>query len=145
MNCTYVNLGLVVAFSVWLGLNSWPVYKVFAARCLFSVVFLHKAKQDRWLCAVVSTQKSLPHLRTVHRFTMKAPNILRSGQSLISSPRHGFLLEKYLESSRFWAIWRALRYHDDYVLQGQQQHLTYDHLIGWFLIPLTNNQGTIWG
>ena len=60
---------------------------------------------------------------------MKAPNILRSGQFLISSPRHGycdvFLVEKYLESSRFWAIWRALRYHDDYVLQGQQEHLTW--------------------
>ena len=46
---------------------------------------------------------------------MKAPNILRSGQSLISSPRHGycdvFSVEKYLESSRFWAIWGALKYH----------------------------------
>ena len=37
----------------------------FAARCLFGVVFLHKAKQGRWLCAV-SAYKSLPHQRTAH-------------------------------------------------------------------------------
>ena len=40
----------------------------FAARCLFGVVFLHKAKQGRWLCAV-SACKSLPHQRTALRFT----------------------------------------------------------------------------
>ena len=39
-----------------------------AARCLFGVVFLHKAKQSRWLCAV-SACKSPPHQRTAHRFT----------------------------------------------------------------------------
>ena len=66
---------------------------------------------------------------------MKAPNLLRSGQSLISSPRHGycdvFFEGKYLESSRFWAIWRrALRYHDDYMLQG---HIRSSH----WLIPNT--------
>ena len=37
----------------------------FAARCLFGVVFLHKAKQGRWLCAV-SAYKSLPYQRTAH-------------------------------------------------------------------------------
>ena len=37
----------------------------FAARCLFGVVFLHKAKQGRCLCAV-SAYKSLPHQRTAH-------------------------------------------------------------------------------
>ena len=60
---------------------------------------------------------------------------LKSGQSLISSPRHGycdvFFEGKYLESSRFWAIWRrALRYHDDYMLQG---HIRSSH----WLIPNT--------
>ena len=37
----------------------------FAARCLFGVVSLHKAKQGRWLCAV-SAYKSLPYQRTAH-------------------------------------------------------------------------------
>ena len=45
----------------------------FAARCLFGVVFLHKARQGRWLCAVL-THKSLPHQRTGHWFTMKPSN-----------------------------------------------------------------------
>ena len=61
----------------------------FAARCLFGVVFLHKAKQGRWLCAV-STHKFLPHQRTVHCFTMKAQNRFRPSESLISSPCHGY-------------------------------------------------------
>ena len=61
----------------------------FAARCWFGVVLLHKAKQGRWLCAV-STHKSLPHQRTLHWFTMKAPNRFRPSESLISSPRHGY-------------------------------------------------------
>ena len=30
-------------------------------------------------------------------------------------------LLSFLESSRFWAIWRALRYHDDYVLRAQHE------------------------
>ena len=60
----------------------------FAARFLFGVVFLHKAKEGRWLCAV-STHNLLPHQRTAHWFTMKAPNPFRPSESLISSPRHG--------------------------------------------------------
>ena len=61
----------------------------FAARCLFGVVFLHKAKQGRWLCAV-SAYKSLPHRRTAHRFTChESAKSLRRGHSLIFSPRHG--------------------------------------------------------
>ena len=63
----------------------------FAARCLFGVVFLHKTKQGRWLCAV-SSQKSLPHQRTAHWFTMKAPNPFKPSESLISSPRHVFFV-----------------------------------------------------
>ena len=57
----------------------------FAARCLFGVVFLHKAKQGRWLCAV-STRKFLPHQRTAPcRFTTKPSNT--SGMvSLLSLP-----------------------------------------------------------
>ena len=62
----------------------------FAARCLFGVVFLHKAKQGRWLCAVLA-YKSLPHQRTAHRFTRhESAKSLRPGQSLIFSPRHGY-------------------------------------------------------
>ena len=69
-----------------------------AARCLFSVVFLHKAKQGRWLCAV-STHKSLPHQRTAHWFTVKS---LRHGQSLISSPSHGAVLWCVFWGKPFW-------------------------------------------
>ena len=61
----------------------------FAARCLFGVVFLHKAKQGRWLCAV-SAYKSLPHQRAEYRFTRhESAKSLRRGHSLIFSPRHG--------------------------------------------------------
>ena len=56
----------------------------FAALCLVGVVFPHKAKQGRWLCAV-ATHKFLPHQRTVHWFTIKAPNPLRM-VSLLSLP-----------------------------------------------------------
>ena len=56
----------------------------FAALCLFGVVFLHKAKQGRWLC-VVATHKFLPHQRTALWFTMKAPNPLGM-VSLLSLP-----------------------------------------------------------
>ena len=66
-----------------------------AARCLFGVVFLHKAKQGRWLCAV-STHKSLPHQRTAHWFTVKS---LRHGQSLISSPSHGSVVMRFLRET----------------------------------------------
>ena len=66
-----------------------------AARCLFGVVFLHKAKQGRWLCAV-STPKSLPHQRTAHWFTVKS---LRHGQSLISSPSHGSVVMRFLRET----------------------------------------------
>jgi len=52
----------------------------FAARCLFGLVFLQKAKQDRWLCAD-STHKSLPHQRIAHRFIIKTPK---------TSSRHGY-------------------------------------------------------
>ena len=74
----------------------------FAARCLFAVVFLHKAKEGRWLCAV-STHKPLPHQRasTAHWFTMKAPNPFRTGQPLISSPRHGYC-DVFFCANFFW-------------------------------------------
>ena len=49
----------------------------FAAPCLFGVVFLHKAKQGRLLCAD-STHKSLPHQRTapIHHESAKAVYLL---------------------------------------------------------------------
>ena len=50
MNCTYVKLGLLLLFLC----NRWAQFMAilygFAARCLFGVVSLHKAKQGRWLC-----------------------------------------------------------------------------------------------
>ena len=61
----------------------------FAARCLFGVVFLRKAKQGRLLFAVL-THKSLPHQRTAYAIHHESVQSLRSGQSLISSPRRGF-------------------------------------------------------
>ena len=47
MSCTYVNLGLLLPFLCNLGSIHGQFIKVFGARCLFSVVFLHKAKQER--------------------------------------------------------------------------------------------------
>ena len=72
---------------------------------------------------------------------MKAPNILRSGQSLISSPRHGycdvFSVEKYLESSRFWAIWGVLRYHARRRLRVAGSTRTFNIRSSHWLIPNT--------
>ena len=77
----------------------------------------------------------------MHGSTMKAPDILRSGQSLISFPRHGycdvFLVEKYLESSRFWAIWRALRYHARRRLRVTGSTRTFNIRSSHWLIPNT--------
>ena len=85
----------------------------FAARCLFGVVFLHKAKQGRWLCAV-SAYKSLPHQRTAHeshpsweRQILKARSVSYLFPS--SWALRCVLCEFFFESVWFWAIWRALR------------------------------------
>ena len=98
----------------------------FAARCLFGVVFLHKAKQGTWLCEVL-THKSLPHQRTAHWFTMKPTNP-QGMVGLLSLPlaSHGycdvFFGGNFFESLCFWAIWRALRNLDDYVLRDEREH-----------------------
>ena len=46
INCTYVNLGLLLLFFL-----TWAQFMAilygFAARCLFGVVFRYKAKQGR--------------------------------------------------------------------------------------------------
>ena len=51
-------------------------------------------------------------------------NSLRPHKSLIFLPRHGycdgFFVGIILESFRLWAIWRALRKRDDYVLRGER-------------------------
>ena len=53
---------------------------------------------------------------------------LRTGESLITSPHHGycdvFFVGNVLESFRFWATWRTLRNLDDYVLSGNQYCMT---------------------
>ena len=89
INCTFTETWVCC----WSFCVTWAQFMAtlycFAARCLFGVVFLHKAKQGRWLCAV-SAYKSLPHQRTAHRFTRhESAKSLRPGQSLIFSPRHG--------------------------------------------------------
>ena len=112
----------------------------FAARCLFGVVFLHKAKQGRWLFAV-SAYKCLPHQRNAHRFTRhESAKSLRPGQSLIDSylfpsswALRCVLWEIFFESVWFWAIWRALRNLDASVLHGERDHFIYAH-------PLDNSK-----
>ena len=100
MNCTYVNLGLLLPFLRNLG-SIHGQFVRFLRLIVCSVLFSY-IKRSRWLCAV-STHKSLPHQRTAHRFTMKVPNLLRSGQSLISSHRHGCWMCFLREN-----IWKAL-------------------------------------
>ena len=111
INCTYVNLGLLLLFCVT-GAQFMAILYGLAARCLFGVVFLHKAKQGRWLCAV-STPKSLPHQRTAHWFTVKS---LRHGQSLISSPSHGSVVMRFLRET-FLKVF-ASRKLEEHVLSG---------------------------
>ena len=65
------------------------------------------ANQGMLLCAV-ATPKSLPHQRAVNRFTVKALNSFRPGESLNTSPHHGycdvffFLCENFLKVFRSW-------------------------------------------
>ena len=55
-----------------------------AARCLFGVVFLRKAEQGKWLCAVSTLNSPASMNRApIHLESAKS---LRPGQSLISSP-----------------------------------------------------------
>ena len=99
-----MNIEIIVLTSTWAcccffcvtGAQFMAILYGLAARCLFGVVFLHKAKKGRSLCAV-STHKSLPHQRTAHWFTVKS---LRHGQSLISSPSHGYC-DAFFEGNLF--------------------------------------------
>ena len=55
-----------------------------AARCLFGVVFLRKAKQGKWLCSLNSQISPASKNRApIHHESAKS---LRPGQSVISSP-----------------------------------------------------------
>ena len=51
VNCTYVNLGLLLLFLSNLGSLHGHFIRL-TVRCLFGVVFLRKTKQGKWLCAV---------------------------------------------------------------------------------------------
>ena len=62
------------------------ILNAFAARCLFDVVFLHRAKQGRSLRAAQISPASKNHA-PIHHESAKS---LRPGQYLISSPRHGY-------------------------------------------------------
>ena len=109
----------------------------FAARCLFGVVFLHKAKQGRWLCAV-SAYKSLPHQRTAHRFTRhESAKSLRPGQSLIFSPRHGhcvvFCVNFFWKCLVLGNLTCAQDPRSASVLRGERDHFIYAH-------PLDNSK-----
>ena len=61
----------------------------FAARCLFDVVFLHRAKQGRVTVCSHNSQISpaSKNRAPIHHESAKS---LRPGQSLISSHRHGY-------------------------------------------------------
>ena len=70
INCTFVNLGLLLPFRCNLGSIHGRFIR-FTARCLFGVVFLFKSEQGRWVGAVL-THKSLPHRWTAHWFAIEA-------------------------------------------------------------------------
>ena len=101
-------------------------YTVFPSRCLFGVVFLHKAKQGRWLSAVSQISPASKNRAPIHHESAK---FLRPGQSLISSPRHGYCDAFFgvFVSFWFWTIWFALRNLDDYVLCGEREHFLHAH------------------
>ena len=103
----------------------------FAARCLFGVVFLHKAKQGRWLCAV-SAYKSLPHQRTAHESHQSWERQILKARSVSYLFPSSWAL-RFFESVWFWAIWRALRNLDAFVLRGERDHFIYAH-------PLDNSK-----
>ena len=88
MNCTYVSLDLLLLFLCNLG-SSHGHFIRFAARCLFGVVFLHKAKQGRVTVYSLNSQISPASNNSapIHRESAKS---LRPGQSHISSPRHRY-------------------------------------------------------
>ena len=122
MNCTYVSLGLLLLFLCNLGSIHGHFIR-FAARCLFGVVFLHKAKQGR---VTVCNSQISPASKTSAPIHRKSAKSLRPGQSHISSPRHRycdvFFVGNVFESFWFWAIRRALRNFGKNVLCGEREH-----------------------
>ena len=83
INFTYVNLGLVLLFLCNLGSIRGHFIR-FCGLLFVRCCFLHKAKEDRLLCAA-STHKSLAHQSTAHRFAIKVPKPY--GQISLSSLR----------------------------------------------------------
>ena len=65
------------------------ILNAFAALCLFDVVFLHKPKQGRVTVCSLNSQISpaSKNRAPIHHESAKS---LKPGQSLISSPRHGY-------------------------------------------------------
>ena len=68
-NCPYVNVGLLLFFLYNLCSLRGHFIRL-AARCLYGAVFQLSTPSD----SVQSQLSTLPHQRTAHRFTMKAPN-----------------------------------------------------------------------
>ena len=89
INCTYINLRILLFFSVWPGLNSWPFYMVLWL-LVCSVLFSYIKRSKAGDCVQSQLTNLRPHRRTAHRFTChESAKSLRRGHSLIFSPRHG--------------------------------------------------------
>ena len=120
----------------------------FEARCLFSVVFLLKAKQGRLLVAV-SNHKSLSHQRTGPRTdsAWKRQIVKARWVSYISSPHHGYCDVGFL-------LWRCEKFFRKFVVLGnltcaqeprwlrvalsvEREHFIYVQPIGHF--PVSKN------
>ena len=89
-----------------------------AARCLYGVVFQRSMPSG----SVLSQLTNLSRIKEPRTDSPWKRQILKA--SLLASPRHISMCfwGKFFYSFWFWAIWRALRNLDDYMLCGELEH-----------------------
>ena len=143
INCTYLNLDLLLLFLCNLSSIHGPFIRFCGSlfvRCCFPT---QNEARKVTMCRLNSQISPASKNRApIHSESAKS---LRPGQSLISSPRHGYCdvlcVEKFFQSFWFWVIWRVLRNLDDYVLRGEREHciqLFPERYCGWLLRTVLN-------
>ena len=132
INCTYVNLGMLLLFLCNLSSIHGHFIRFWGSLFMQCCFLTWSEARQVTVCSIDSQISPVPMNGAPIRH--RSANSLRPDKSLISSLRHGYCDAFFegiiLESFRFWAIWRALRKLDDYVLRGEREHFIYAHLIG---------------
>ena len=104
---------------------TWAEFMAILRVVVCSVLFSDIKRSKAGDCVQSQLTNPPPHQGSAHLITMKAPNPFRPSECLISSPSpeycDAFFVGNFFESFWFWAIWRALRKLDDYVLRDERE------------------------